>query len=81
MIRTQIQVTQEQAKSLKRLARERRCSVAELIRRGIQLVLGTQGALPSELKERAASISGKYRSGKSDISRAHDKYLADAYRR
>jgi hypothetical protein len=54
--------------------------MAELVRRGVEFVLGSEGASPRELRARAALLSGKYRSGKRDISREHDRYLAQAYK-
>jgi hypothetical protein len=46
MVRTQIQLTEGQAKTLKRLAKKQQRSVAELIRRSIDLYLAQRGELP-----------------------------------
>lgn len=80
MIRTQIQLTEEQSKRLKLLAAEQGVSVAELIRESIDSYLGT-GLHPSqeELRERARSIVGKYTADRTDVSTNHDRYLAEAY--
>lgn len=80
MIRTQIQLTERQAKTLKRLAKQKDRSVAELIRQSIDQYLATVGELSLEQQyERATAIVGKYRSGDADLGRNHDRYLAEAY--
>lgn len=81
MFRTQIQLTDEQSQDLKKLAAERRTSVAELIRQAAEdLLRQTSLVRRSERKERAAAVAGRFRSGKRDISAEHDDYLAEAYR-
>jgi hypothetical protein len=80
MIRTQIQLTEGQAKTLKRLAKQQQRSVAALIRQSIDLYLARRGELPlDERYERALAVVGKYRSGDADLGRNHDRYLAEAY--
>ncbi len=80
MIRTQIQITEGQARTLKRLARQQQCSVAELIRQSVDLYLAKKGELPLDQQyERAMALVGKYHSGDADLGRNHDKYLAEAY--
>lgn len=78
MIRTQIQLTEDQAKALKRLAASRHLSVAELIRRAIEAMIKTDSAAdPEERLQRSLEIVGKFSSGKRDISRKHDAYLSE----
>jgi hypothetical protein len=80
MIRTQIQLTEDQARALKDMASSRHLSVAELIRRAIDSLLKTStSADPKERLRRALEIAGKFRSGKRDISRKHDVYLSEGY--
>jgi hypothetical protein len=80
MVRTQIQLTEEQAKALKRLASSQHLPMAELIRHGVDVVLRSTFALDTEEKrKRALSIAGRFRSGKRHISREHDKHLAEAF--
>ncbi len=80
MIRTQVQLTDEQFRSLKRLAADRGVSVAELIRRGVQLFIRGAGVIDSkEQRQRALSAAGRFRSHLSDISAQHDRYLQEAY--
>jgi hypothetical protein len=82
MVRTQIQLTQEQAKAVKRIALSRHLSVAELIRRAVDAMINSSpGADPEEKLKRAIEIAGKFRSGKHDIAKRHDKYLADGFRK
>jgi len=80
MVRTQIQITEEQAAAVKRLARSRGISMAEVIRQGIDHVLRTEGPLDDEeRRRRALSIVGSGRSGLGDLADHHDDYLAEAY--
>ncbi len=79
MLRTQIQLTDEQAQRLKRLASERGVSMAALIRDGVERVLADDDR--KESWQRALSVVGKYRDleGASDVAENHDHYLEDAY--
>lgn len=80
MVRTQIQLTTEQARDLKKMALSRRASVSKLIRKAVDdLIKSNTGADVEELKKRALEVVGKYHSGKKDISRKHDDYLAEAF--
>lgn len=80
MVRTQIQLTERQAKALKSLAKERRVSMAELIRQSIEAYLKTVPTVDmAERKRRAVAIAGKFRSSVSDLGANHDRYLAEAY--
>ena len=80
MVRTQIQLTEGQAKTLKRLAKQQRLSVAELIRQSIDLYLAQRGELPlGQRYEKALALTGKYQGGDADLGRDHDRYLAEAY--
>ncbi len=79
-MRTQIQLTAEQAKALKALSVRADRSMAELVRRGVELVLAAEGG-PSrdEVRQRALAVVGKFRAGVPDGSTRHDAYLAEAY--
>ena len=80
MIRMQIQVTQDQARALKRLAAERGTSQAALAREGIEQVLRLNApSSEAALRERARAVAGIGASGLDDISERHDDYLAEAY--
>jgi hypothetical protein len=79
MVRTQIQLTEKQAKALKRLAHSNHVSVAELIRGAVNDLIRKEAAPDFEEKrERALSIVGRFSSGKQDISEHHDRYLVEA---
>lgn len=78
MVRIGIRFTEEQHNAL--LAEETGRSVAELVREGVDHVLaGRSGAGREELVERALAVVGRYASGKSDVSRDHDRYLGETF--
>ncbi len=80
MVRTQIQLTEDQAKALKKIAQSRHLSVAELIRKAVDTVIKSNTVVNAEERhKRAMEIVGKFSSGKRDISKKHDLYLTDAY--
>lgn len=80
MVRTQIQLTEEQANALKKLASSRHLSIAELIRQAVDTIIKSNVVIDTEeRRKRAMDIVGRFSSGKHDISREHDKYLAEAF--
>lgn len=80
MVRTQIQLTEEQVKALKRIALSRHLSIAELIRQAVDTVIRTNTMVDiEERRKRAVDIAGRFSSGKRDISRKHDTYLVEAF--
>ena len=77
MVRTQIQLTEEQARRLKEIAHGQHISMAELIRRQVdELVKSCEVRGRDELIEQAKEACGKYGSGRSDVSEEHDSYLS-----
>jgi len=79
MVRTQIQLTKEQVKLLKRMAEARHLSVAELIRRAVDILIKSGNVIDiEERRRRAISAAGCFRSGVSDLSAKHDDYLSEA---
>ena len=80
MVRTQIQLTDQQAQMLHDMARSEDVSIAELIRRSINSYfrIGKQPDL-EERKRRSLATVGKYSSGQHDVSSNHDHYLAEIY--
>ena len=79
MIRTQIQLTPEQADGLKQLAQKRGCSMAEVIRGAVQVLLSAQTSEDSaENRRRALEVAGMFRSGLGDLSQRHDDYLVES---
>jgi len=80
MIRTQVQITKDQANFLKELSYKRGLSSAELIRQGIEyLRQSTLEPSMDEKRRRALAFVGKYASGLTDLSEAHDRYLEEIY--
>jgi hypothetical protein len=80
MIRTQIQLTEEQSHALKLLAARRGVPVAELIRQSVDSFIRSSAGLDErERRRRARSAAGKFRSGQADVAVDHDRYLTEAY--
>lgn len=80
MVRTQIQLTEDQATGIRRVADAQHVSMAEAIRRGIdQFLQTTLIADPEEQKSRAIAAAGKFHSGRHDTSSNHDEALAEAF--
>jgi hypothetical protein len=85
MVRTQIQLREDQYRTLKELAVAKHTSMAKLIRQSVDQWLRSLNEPDldekdlDEKRRRAMSIVGKFRSGKTDISTEHDKYLEEIY--
>ena len=75
MVRTQIQLTDEQAERLRELSATRRESVASLIRKAVDQFIISGNPDRSALYRQAETIVGKYESDPNDISLHHDRYL------
>ena len=81
MVRTQIQLPEEQVSTLKSLATQQHTSMAELIRRAIDLFTASTDVVNlQEQRQRALAAAGQFRSGHGDLSAKHDDYLAEAYK-
>ena len=82
MVRTQIQLTERQAQLLRALAAREGLSMAELIRGAVdRMVQGRAEVSTDERKQRALAVAGRFASGRTDVSRRHDRELAEAFRR
>ena len=80
MIRTQIQLTEAQARALKARARLEERSMAELVRECVaEYLMRRPVPNPRELANRARSLQGRFRSGCPDLAEAHDRYIDDAF--
>lgn len=88
MIRTMVQLTEEQLKALKELAKARKTSVAKLVRESVsQYVVVAAKESDREGKRRRAlefiEMMKKEpfhdKDGATDVSVKHDKYLAEIY--
>jgi len=79
VIRTQIQLTPRQAQALKELAAEKKVSMAELIRRGVDGILERSGSLDrGAIRSDLRGVFGSFSSGSGDLGVLHDDYLVDA---
>lgn len=78
MIRTQIQLTEEQARKLKKLAAAEGRSIADLVRDGVERVLESTGESRRERMLRAAKVFGRFRSGTTDLASRHDEQFAES---
>jgi hypothetical protein len=79
VIRTQVQLNEEQAQVLKYVAAQRGVSMAEVLRDLIDAHLTKPAG--RDRRERAIRAVGRHRSGRHDVSREHDRDLADAFGR
>ena len=77
MIRTQIQLTEEQVRRIRALARREGVSMAEIIRRGVDDFLASAELSWDDLWERASSLVGDFedRESADDVAARHDEYL------
>lgn len=75
MLRTQVQLTDEQLRRVRRVARRDGVSLAEVVRRCIDVGLREQSR--EELYARAAELVGAFEDpeGLRDLSRRHDEVL------
>jgi hypothetical protein len=81
MIRTQIQLTEAQARRLRARAREEGLSLAETIRRFVDRGLEEERPDRADLYARAAGVVGRFpdRRGAKDLAGHHDDYLDEAF--
>ena len=82
MVRTQIQLTDQQARRLRAEARNRGLSLAEIIRRYVEKGLSDDTSDRGALYDRAARVVGRFgdRRGARDVSSKHDRYLGEAFK-
>ncbi|MEW5827300.1 MAG: CopG family transcriptional regulator [Chloroflexota bacterium] len=90
MIRTMVQLTEEQMKALKELAKARKTSVAKLVRESVAQYVAAEAEAVSreEKRQRLRNFiqyikehPGEFRDieGKTDVSINHDEYLTEIY--
>ncbi len=80
MIRTQVQLTEEQFQALKDIAAVRSVSVAQLVREGVDVLIGAApNTSATERRRRAIAAAGRFSSDRTDVSARHDYYLTEAY--
>jgi hypothetical protein len=82
MVRTQVQLTEEQMRALRQEARASGKSIAELIRLGVDRYLEGRNEIGREERiNRAIRVAGRFSSGLSDVSAKHDEHLGEAFGR
>jgi hypothetical protein len=81
VIRTQIQLTEDQSRRLHQEARRSGKSVAEVIRRSVDEYLeqASERSLGLPTREAAMKVAGLFHSGNNDVAARHDDYLDEAY--
>ena len=80
MIRTQVQLKEQQLRRLRALAAKRGLSISELVRNGVDHILShAERGEHGDRAQRAIAAAGRFRSGRADVARRHDAYLAAAY--
>lgn len=79
MVRTQIQLTEEQVTQLKRMAVKTGGSMSQLIRSGVDSILRQRReATDEQRRQRALAATGSFHSGTGDLAQHHDEYFADS---
>ena len=80
MVRTQIQLPEEMVRRVRQVADHEQTSMAEVIRRAVSFFFRglPSGPIASHAYERAAAAAGRFSSGRSDLSRHHDRHFAEA---
>jgi len=82
MVRTQIQLTDDEARALRRLAAEDSVSMSALVRQAVDRLLAARRGTPeAEVRRRAARAAGRFRSKQADLSERHDDYAAGGFAR
>ncbi|HPV49199.1 MAG TPA: ribbon-helix-helix protein, CopG family [Smithellaceae bacterium] len=80
MLRTQIQLPEEQAAVLKKMAAADNKSMAEIIRQSIDFFVKSKSPDgDTQRRKRAIAAAGRFRSGIKDLSALHDDYLAEDF--
>jgi Arc/MetJ-type ribon-helix-helix transcriptional regulator len=79
MVRTQIQLPEEMVRRVRQVADHEQTSRAEVIRRAVSFFFEASPQADRFTRyERAAAAAGRFSSGRSDLSRHHDRHFAEA---
>jgi Arc/MetJ-type ribon-helix-helix transcriptional regulator len=78
MHRIQVQLTAEQERRLKDLARLRGVSISALIREGVDRLLDPERKAEGERWARATAVVGSVKGPGGEVARDHDAWFADA---
>lgn len=83
MVRTQIQITEKQLERLKEYAAQHGVSLAETIRRSVDLFFKIENEKEEKdkLYMKARETAGKYDSGITDLAKNHDRYLQEDFKK
>jgi hypothetical protein len=76
MVRTIIQLSEDQAAALERAARRRGVSKAAIVREALGILLARESSDP--VGERAVRAAGAGASGLRDLGERHDEYLVES---
>ena len=81
MLRTQVQLTPEQVRRLRTLARQHGVSLAALVRESVDHLLNDPARQMAVRYQRASTLVGAFvdREAAPDLSRRHDMYLRESY--
>jgi hypothetical protein len=77
MIRTQISLSEDQMRRLRRAARERGISIAAVIREAVERSVPDPDIERVAKQRRAFELAGAFDSGHRDTAQRHDEVLAD----
>jgi hypothetical protein len=86
MPKLHVELTEEEERLLARLTRERGLSQDDLLHQALALLARDSvarratGGDRAEVRRRAAAAAGRFRSAEGGSVRAHDDWLAEAYR-
>lgn len=82
MVRLEIRLTGEQARSLRRLAGKDSTSVAALVREAVdRLLAARRGAPGAEVRQRAIRAAGRFRSKHASLGECHDEHAVAGFTR
>ncbi len=76
MIRTQVSLTEEQMRRLRREARRRHVSLAAVVRDAVDQVVPDEDDARSDRIDALLEVAGSAASGSGDVAREHDEVLA-----
>ena len=81
MVRTQVQLRQDQVVRLKQLARRRGISMAHVVRLAVDSYVAKEDVDLATLYARAMTVVGAFKDkdGATDVAERHDDYLEEAY--
>lgn len=80
MVRTQIQLSEDQVLALKRIAASQHKSMAAVIRQAVdRFAKLAETTDQKQMRERALRAAGRFKSGTGDLAERHDEYLAEAF--